>query len=171
MNKGRSPIPAFAVVGYKNTGKTTLVSRLVTEMKKRGYIVGTLKHDVHEFQMDVPGTDTDQHRQAGADVVAIAGRGGWAVQAWEAAPPSVWDMLNRIADVDIVLVEGYKQSHLPKIVLADEQGAIFQNENLENVIAAAVPAAGLHMLASLEVPVYHRDEVVRIADLIESLLD
>ena len=59
------------VVGYKNSGKTTLVSELVRTLTSEGYRVGTLKHDAHDFEPDIPGKDTWQHRKAGAQVTAI----------------------------------------------------------------------------------------------------
>jgi molybdopterin-guanine dinucleotide biosynthesis protein B len=157
---------AFAVVGYKNSGKSTLVCQLTSELKKRGYRVGTLKHDVHDFEIDREGTDTSKHRQAGADVVAIASQDKWAVQGWGSGLSSLDEMLRRIEGVDLVLVEGYKQSPLPKIVMvADRQGAIFQNEKLENVAACAA-AEGIPLLAPPGVPVYDRNEIGLLAELI-----
>lgn len=158
-------VRAFAVVGYKNTGKTELVCKLVAALKNRGYRVGTLKHDAHDFQIDYEGTDTFRHRQAGADVVAIAGSAKWAVQGWTPQPPTLREMLERIEGVDIVIVEGYKQGELPKIVIADRQGAIFQNERLENVIAVAA-VDGTSPVAPPAARVYDRDDIDSFVELI-----
>ncbi|WP_018130963.1 molybdopterin-guanine dinucleotide biosynthesis protein B [Effusibacillus pohliae] len=165
MSGSKPPVPAFAVVGYKNTGKTTLVCKLVAELKRRGYRVGTLKHDAHDFQLDYEGTDTFKHRQAGADMVAIASSGKWAVQAWSTGSPSLEGMLSRLDAVDLVIVEGYKQGNLPKIVMADRDGAIFCNERLENVKAVAA-AGGEAPLAPASVEVYDRNDIVSFVQLI-----
>lgn len=162
-------IKAFAVVGYKNTGKTTLVCRLVAELKRRGYRVGTLKHDAHDFRMDHEGTDTFKHRQAGADLVAIASPEKWVVQGWANQPPSLEEMLQKFADVDLVIVEGYKQGPLPKIVIADRQGTIFQQETLENVVSVAV-AGDASLLAPSGVPVYDRNEIDSFVKIIQQTL-
>ncbi|GAX88784.1 molybdopterin-guanine dinucleotide biosynthesis protein B [Effusibacillus lacus] len=162
-------VKAFAVVGYKKTGKTTLVCRLVAELKNRGYKVGTLKHDAHDFRMDFEGSDTYKHRQAGADVVAIASSGKWTVQAWPEEPPTLEEMLSRFEGVDLVLVEGFKQGNLPKIVIADEQGAIFQNERLDNVVAVAMKGSG-DLVAPPGIPVYHRDDIGLFVELILTTL-
>ena len=66
-------IPVISIVGGKsNSGKTTLLEKLIREAKRRGWRVATLKHDGHGFEMDQPGKDTWRHAQAGADVVAIS---------------------------------------------------------------------------------------------------
>ncbi|MFC4766889.1 molybdopterin-guanine dinucleotide biosynthesis protein B [Effusibacillus consociatus] len=162
-------VKAFAVVGYKNMGKTTLVCKLVSELKNRGYRVGTLKHDAHDFQLDYEGTDTFQHRQAGADVVAIASSGKWAVQGWPAQPPTLEEMLKRFEGVDLVIVEGYKQGNLPKIVVSDRRGAIFQNERLENVVAVAT-IDGAPFLAPSAARVYDRNEIDCFIELVLATL-
>ena len=56
----------FAISGYKNSGKTTLITKLIPELKQRGYRVAVIKHDGHDFEADVPGTDSYRHQKAGA---------------------------------------------------------------------------------------------------------
>ena len=65
-------VPIISVVGKSNVGKTTLLEKLLPEIKKRGYRVATIKHDVHGFSIDQPGKDTWKHAQAGADIVIIS---------------------------------------------------------------------------------------------------
>ena len=68
-----SPIPVISVVGAgSNSGKTTLLEKIIREAKARGWRVATIKHDVHNFEMDQPGKDTWRFAQAGADIVAIS---------------------------------------------------------------------------------------------------
>ncbi|HEX3015676.1 MAG TPA: molybdopterin-guanine dinucleotide biosynthesis protein B, partial [Desulfobacteria bacterium] len=64
--------PVISIVGKSNVGKTTLIEKLIAELKRRGFKVATVKHDVHGFEIDIPGKDTWRHAQAGADVVVIS---------------------------------------------------------------------------------------------------
>ena len=65
-------IPVISFIGRSGVGKTTYLEKLIAELKKRGYRVGVIKHDIHGFEMDRPGKDTWRHAQAGADVVWIS---------------------------------------------------------------------------------------------------
>ena len=104
----------WGVVGWKNTGKTGLVERLVTEIASRGLTVSTLKHAHHVFDVDRPGTDSHRHRQAGASEVLIASDRRWALMHEGAAPP-LTELIARLSPVDVVIVEGWKREALPKI--------------------------------------------------------
>jgi len=65
-------IPVVSIVGKSNSGKTTLLEKLIPELKRRGYRVATVKHDTHGFEIDRPGKDTWRLAQAGADAVVIS---------------------------------------------------------------------------------------------------
>lgn len=105
------------IVGYKNAGKTTLVCELVRQITARGLRVGTLKHDSHEFEPDVPNTDTWKHRQAGAALTAITSptRTAWV----EERPTLLEDLVSRFHEqsLDYLLIEGFKSAQYPKVVL------------------------------------------------------
>ena len=109
----------FGVIGWKNTGKTTLTERLVSTLTGRGYRVSTIKHTHHDVEIDTPGTDSYRHRLAGAHEVLLASGVRWALmhEAKEDQPeePSVDALLARLAPVDLVLVEGYKYSQHPRL--------------------------------------------------------
>jgi molybdopterin-guanine dinucleotide biosynthesis adapter protein len=123
------------VVGFKNTGKTTLICKLVERFKADGRIVATVKHDAHDFEMDRPGTDTWQHQQAGADMTAIASphRTAWLSRS----PLTLEDMIMRMAGADVILIEGFKNAPYPKLVLLKKSEDL-QLLELPNAIAAAV---------------------------------
>ena len=104
---------AFAVVGWKNSGKTTLVERLVAHFADQGLRVATIKHTHHAFLMDREGTDTDRHRRAGASQVAMVGANGWTLASTESV--SLDGMLANLAPCDVAVLEGFKRSALPKI--------------------------------------------------------
>ncbi len=71
--------PLIGIVGWKNSGKTTLVTRLVSELTSRGLDVATIKHAHHAFQIDDGDTDSARHRRAGAGQVAVVSQARWAV--------------------------------------------------------------------------------------------
>ena len=77
MNQQR--IPIISIVGWHNVGKTTFVAQLITELKRRGLRIATIKHTRGDFQLDREGTDTWRYAQAGSDVVAISGQGRFAL--------------------------------------------------------------------------------------------
>lgn len=106
-------IPAISIMGWSGSGKTTLIEKLIPILHARGLRVGVLKHDGHHFDMDREGKDTWRFSQAGAEVVAIASP--WQAAVLEYRRLELADMLDRIRDVDLILVEGYKSSDLPRI--------------------------------------------------------
>ncbi len=109
-------IPVISVVGRSNAGKTTLIEKLVPEIKRRGYKVATIKHDAHQFEMDKPGKDTYRHFQAGADAVIISSKEKMAMIArTEGAEIPLDDLVKKLPQVDLVLTEGYKSGNKPKI--------------------------------------------------------
>lgn len=107
----------YGVVGWKNSGKTTLVERLVAEIVSRGFSVSTLKHAHHGFDLDPPGKDSRRHREAGAREVVVSSGRRWAMMhelrgAPEARPD---DLIAKLSPVDLVIVEGWKAEGHPKI--------------------------------------------------------
>ena len=109
----------FGIAGLKNSGKTTLVVELVQEFCLRGLRVGTVKHAHHDFDIDHPGKDSYQHRQAGAEEVIVASAKRWAhIRELESEPePSLAELISQLGSLDIVLVEGYKRGDHPKLAL------------------------------------------------------
>jgi molybdopterin-guanine dinucleotide biosynthesis adapter protein len=108
-------IPVISVVGKSNVGKTTLVEKLIKEIKSRGYKVATVKHDVHGFDIDVPGKDTWRHAQAGSDIVVISSPQKLAMISKVEEELSLDQVCERISGVDLIMTEGYKRETKPKI--------------------------------------------------------
>ena len=110
------PSPAVAIVGRHNSGKTTLVVKLIEELVSRGHDVGSVKHHHREnFEIDIPGKDSYRHRQAGASETVIAAPGQMARIKTIAGEAECTEIVGSMPGHDIVLVEGYRKSGLPTI--------------------------------------------------------
>ena len=110
------PSPAIAIVGRHNSGKTTLIERLIAELVDRGYDVGSIKHHSHAgFDIDYPGKDSYRHRAAGASETVIAAPGQVARIKTIEGEEECGDLVRSMPGHDIVVVEGYRKSGLPTI--------------------------------------------------------
>ncbi len=106
--------PIIAVSGVKNSGKTTFLEKLIPLLRKRGYRVAVIKHDGHDFVPDVPGTDSFRFAAAGAEGVAVFSGRRFMVTCRTGAA-SVETLAPLFGDVDLILVEGSKDSAYPKL--------------------------------------------------------
>ncbi len=114
MNELKQP-PLISVVGYSGAGKTTLMEKLIRELTRRGYRVGSIKHDVHGFEMDKPGKDSWRHKQAGASTTIISSprQIGMVMDVdHDHSPDELKKFFN---DADVILTEGYKKQNRPKV--------------------------------------------------------
>jgi len=167
MADGDTSGPALiGIAGWKNSGKTTLATRLIAAFSSRGLRVATVKHAHHDFQIDDAETDSARHRRAGAVQVAIVSSARWAlVTELAGAPePELSEVLTKLAPCDVIIVEGYKAAPIPKIEV--RRSAARRNQPLApddpNVIAIAAD----HEVAGERVPVFALDDVKAIADFI-----
>jgi len=158
----------FGITGWKNSGKTTLVAKLVEEFTRRGKQVSTVKHAHASFDIDKPGTDSHAHRSHGAHEVAIVSQKRWAiVHEIENGreEPSLEEILAKLSPCDLVLVEGYKTSALPKIecIRSDfvVNEAIWKSNSTISALATDGP------LIDCALPVLSLNDVAAIADFIE----
>lgn len=159
-----SAMRLFGITGWKNTGKTTLTTRLVTEFTARGLTVSTLKHAHHAVDVDQPGTDSYRHREAGAAQVLLASANRWALMTEHrgAPEPTLEELLPQLAPVDIVLVEGFKRAGHPKIETHRKAAG-------HDLIAPGNPTiraiATDHPL-DIDRPMFDLDDIAGIADFI-----
>ena len=110
------PSPAVAIVGRHNSGKTTLVVKIIEELVSRGHDVGSVKHHHREgFEIDIPGKDSYRHRQAGASETVIASPGQVARIKTIEGELECAQIVRSMPGHDIVIVEGYRKSGLPTI--------------------------------------------------------
>ena len=160
-----SNIQVFGITGWKNSGKTTLMERLVAEICRRGLSVSTIKHAHHNVDVDQPGKDSHRHREAGARQVILASANRWALMhelRGDAEPPLA-HLLAQLEPVDLVLIEGYKSASHPKIEAALSPGAR-PLLALDNTRIVAV-AAG-YETPQLSVPVLDINDIPKIADFV-----
>jgi molybdopterin-guanine dinucleotide biosynthesis protein B len=109
-------IPIISIVGKSDSGKTTLIEKLLPELTRRGYRVATVKHDVHGFEVDREGKDSWRHKQAGAHTTLIASPNKVALIRDVEKDLTLEEIRNKfIHDVDLLLSEGYKKDVQPKI--------------------------------------------------------
>jgi molybdopterin-guanine dinucleotide biosynthesis protein B len=153
----------IGLAGWSGAGKTTLLRKLIPELLRRGLSVSTVKHAHHAFEIDRPGKDSFEHREAGAREVLIASGRRWALvhELRGDAEPPLAELLARLSPVDLVIVEGFKAAAHPKIeVFRAANGKPFLYPKVLNVraIAADVPVREAPM------PVVHLDDVCVIAD-------
>jgi len=152
----------ISVVGKSNSGKTTLIEKLIPELKKRGYKIGTVKHAHHGFDIDKKGKDSRRHFDAGADTVMVTSPGKIAMVKKE--DNRDLDSLEKyFSGMDIIITEGYKTAGKPKIEVfrtqAHHEPACLDDDNL---IAFVTDSDLLP-----EVPLFGFEDIVEIADLIQ----
>lgn len=112
----RAPM-ALGVVGPRGSGKTTLIEQLIPALRRRGVIVAAIKHHAHLTTDDDKGTDTARFARAGASETLLAGPGGVVRRSSQAGPHTLEQVLEMMGPVDVVLVEGYSQSEIPKVLV------------------------------------------------------
>ncbi|MDG1424380.1 MAG: molybdopterin-guanine dinucleotide biosynthesis protein B [Paracoccaceae bacterium] len=156
----------YGITGWKNSGKTGLMERLVSEFVKRGFSVSTIKHAHHSFDVDRSGKDSHRHRVAGASEVLLASRNRFALMHELRAEdePSLEVLLAKLSPVDLVLIEGFKRDRHAKI-------ETFRAVTGTELIATNDPT--IHAVASdvamaLDRPVFDLDDTAAIANFIQS---
>src|SRR3989442_8340514 len=155
-------IPILCVVGRSNSGKTTLIERLIPELVRAGYRVATVKHAGHGFDLDTEGKDSWRHKRAGASTVIVLSRGSLAMFSDVSEQIKVEEIRDRYLDheIDLIIAEGWKSDDYPKIVVVRDQLGEVQ-----------VSPQGLLAVVSNEpvdvpVPRLHPDDVQALSALI-----
>lgn len=155
----------FGFAGYSGAGKTTLIEKLIPCLVGDGLRVSLIKHAHHGFDLDRPGKDSYRHREAGATEVFLVSSQRWVLmhELREDAEPTLEEQLARMSPCDLVLVEGFKYTRIPKIEIyrAANGKPLIYPEN-PNVIAVATDDAGLEA----PLPLLDLDAPRQIADFI-----
>lgn len=156
-------IPIVSIVGKSDSGKTTLIEKLIPELKRRGFVVATAKHDVHGFDIDVPGKDTWRHAQAGADIVFIANPAKIAMINKVRQDITLDEIAEMAEGADILITEGFKNAGAPKIEVSREARStelICKPEELVAVVS--------DRRFDIDVDQFDLDDAAGLADLIQS---
>ncbi len=160
-------VKVVSFVAKSGTGKTTLLEKVIAELKERGYKVGAIKHDAHNFDIDHPGKDSYRLAAAGADTTLITSPEKLAlIKVHPAAPPVEELLATYFSDVDIVVTEGFKKSALPKIEIHRRERSstlLCRGEENDPTLIAVASDEPLE----LELPVLDLNDPVEIVDFVE----
>lgn len=110
--------PVISFVGKHNSGKTTVLEKVVAFLKDSGYRVGIIKHSSHDFEIDIPGKDSYRLEKAGASSIIISSSNKIAMVQKVEQEYTPHELLEILGDVDIIIIEGYKKEDFPKIEVA-----------------------------------------------------
>ncbi|MEE8494598.1 MAG: molybdopterin-guanine dinucleotide biosynthesis protein B [Nitrospirales bacterium] len=155
-------IPILCFVGRSNSGKTTLIERLIPELVQAGYRVATIKHAGHGFDLDTEGKDSWRHKRAGASAVMVLSKGSLAMFSDVSDEIKVEELRDRLLDqsIDLIIAEGWKSEGYQKIVVVREEiGEVPVSPDGLLAVVSAKPI-------NLSVPCLDRDDISALADLI-----
>lgn len=151
--------------GYSNSGKTTVISNLIRIFNQRGLKVAAIKHAAHGYDIDTPGKDSWQHYEAGAARVIVMGPESITTHKRITTRPSLQEILETITDIDLILVEGFKQEVNPRIL-------VYRAGNYDE---SSFPPGSYKAVISdfklpMEIPQFRFDELEQVADYILDLV-
>jgi len=155
-------VPIVSFIGRSNSGKTTLIERVIPELVKAGYRVATVKHAGHGFDLATDGQNSWRHKRAGAGSVVVVSKGSLALFADVSEQLKVEEVRDRFLDAsyDLIIAEGRRSEVYPKIIIVrDHLGEIaYSSDGLLAVVT--------DKLIDLPVPVLHLDDVAGVAALL-----
>jgi molybdopterin-guanine dinucleotide biosynthesis adapter protein len=163
-------VKSLSFIAHSNTGKTTLLEQIIVKLKQRGFKVGVIKHDAHNFDIDHPGKDSYRLTTAGADTMLITSKVKLALIKKHDTSPSLEELIKTyFSDMDIVLTEGFKMSSMPKIEL--------HRKDLNNVLLCRGAAYDSNLIAiasdehlDVDVPVLDLNNVEDITEFVVQFL-
>lgn len=160
-------VNAVSFIAKSGVGKTTLLEKVIILLKQRGYRVGVIKHDAHNFDIDQPGKDSYRLTAAGADTMLIASSEKLALVKKHPEAPNVEELIaTYFCDVDIILTEGFKNSTLPKIELHRQEldsALLCRGEKNDPHLVAV--ASDMKLI--LDVPALDINNPTQVADFVE----
>ena len=162
--RGKMTIPIISIVGKSNSGKTTLLEKLIGELTGRGRRVATIKHNRHGFNIDHEGKDSYRHKKAGAKITVVSSPHQLALVSDVDHDHSFDEIRDRfISGVDMILTEGFKVNDYPKIeVYRAELKRDLISKKEDGLIAVAADVK-----LNVDVPCFDLNDAAAIADFIE----
>ena len=156
----------IGLAGWSGSGKTTLITKAIPRLIARGVRVSTIKHAHHGFDLDTPGKDSFMHRAAGATEVVISSANRWAIlHELRGAPEwNLADLLAKLSDVDLILVEGFKRDRLiPKLEIHRiANGKPLLHPDDPSIAAIACDST----LPAAQVPVVDLNDIEAVVDVL-----
>ena len=157
----------IGLAGWSGAGKTTLITRVIPVLVRRGLKVATVKHAHHAFDIDRPGKDSWLHREAGASEVVVASSRRWALvhELRDEAEPSLAELLAKLSPVDLVIIEGFKRHAHPKLEVYRAtvgKPLIYPQDDCVVAIASDAP------LPQAQLPVLMLDDIEGIANVLQA---
>src|SRR3982750_3011729 len=151
----------IGIAGWSGAGKTTLLTRTIPHLLKEGLRVSVIKHAHHEFDVDVPGKDSWRHRQSGASEVLVSSSRRWALmhELRGAGEPRLPELLAKMSQVDLVVVEGFKREPHRKIEVhraANGKPLLFPDD--PGIVGIATDTAAVNQR-----PTAHLDDIEAVA--------
>jgi molybdopterin-guanine dinucleotide biosynthesis adapter protein len=157
-------IPIISIVGRSNTGKTTLIEKLVPELCRKGYRVATIKHAAGGFELDREGKDSWRHKKAGAYKTILVSPSELALMEVFEHEYSVEELVDLyIKDADVVLLEGHKNNPFPKIEMLRKDVDPLPRDGKGHLCIAVVG----DKRSDAGVPHFQMEEIQKLADLLE----
>ena len=157
----------MGIVGWSGSGKTSLVVEVLPILKRHGLKVSTMKHAHHRFDVDKPGKDSFRHREAGASEILVVTSSRWVLmhESREEPEPSIESLIERMTPVDLLLVEGFKTHHHPKLEIHRESEGkplLYQDDPEIVAVASDIPLTGM------KIPCLDLNDPSEVADFILS---
>lgn len=161
----RVPVPTVSFVGKKKSGKTTVLCGVIAELARRGRRVAVLKHDMHGFDVDIPGTDSYRLREAGAVVAGISSPDMYVLVHKPRSEPRLEALIERVGEsVDLVITEGFKREDAPKVEISRRERSTTRICEEDELIGVASD----QYFPELSVPQLSLDDHAGLADLVEA---
>ncbi|MCF8045524.1 MAG: molybdopterin-guanine dinucleotide biosynthesis protein B [Desulfarculaceae bacterium] len=152
----------LSIVGKSGSGKTTLLEKLIRNLRDKGFTVGCAKHAHKGFEMDREGKDSWRLRKAGAATMVVGPENIALVR--DRSESIVEDIDRHLGDMDLVLLEGFKRSHFPKIEIFRTQSGHTEPLAIhDGTLAGFVTDSGFRP----DVPVFGIDDIESLCRFIE----
>jgi molybdopterin-guanine dinucleotide biosynthesis protein B len=155
--------PIVSIVGRAKIGKTTFLVKLISELTRRNIRVAVIKHTVHTFDFAQEGKDTWKHAAAGAQIVALSSPNEVVITRPLDQEMAIDEIAALLGDVDLILTEGYKRAHKPKIEISRRERGTEPVSRRQDIVAIVSD----HPI-TLDVPRFDLDDAAGVADLIQA---
>ena len=152
----------IGIIGWKNSGKTYLAQKIIKKLTQKGLNISSIKRAHHNFDIDMPNSDSYLHRQSGSKQVIISSSKKWAkiTELNNKKEKTLIELLNELESTDIVIVEGFKKENHPKIEIVSQDSKIINND-INNVVAIVADN-----IMDSNIPVFKKNDVESLTQFI-----